>query len=135
VLTPHLLHIYQSSFTNGTSIPFTVEFGVSFSTTSGAAAISIYDPADAFGNGDRYFIDNFGGQGTQLGTQEITTMTLNVVDPTALSQFLNGHFQGKYVDEAGMFTLTSLKFCVRGEPLQPGVCPAKDVQHWVRLYL
>jgi hypothetical protein len=46
---------------------------------------------------------------------------------------LNGHFQGKYIDEAGMFTLTSLKFCIRGEPLQPGVCPAKDVQHWDKI--
>ena len=60
-------------------------------------------------------------------------MTLNVVGPTTLSQFLNGHFQGKYIDEAGMFTLTSLKFCIRGEPLQPGVCPAKDVQHWDKI--
>jgi len=32
-----------------------------------------------------------------------------------------------------MFTLTSLKFCVRGEPLQPGVCPTNDVQHWDKI--
>ena len=69
-----------------------LSLGLSLAQPPELLAISTYDPADAFGNGDRYFIDNFGGQGTQLGTQEITTMTLDVVDPTALSQFLNGHF-------------------------------------------
>ena len=123
------------SFTDGTSIPFTVDFGTSFSTVSEVAATSTYDPADGFGNGDFYFIDNYGGQVTQPGDPEDTTRTLTQVDPTVLSQFVDGSYQGKYVDEQGQFTLTSLKFCITGEeePLPPGVCPAKEVQHLISI--
>ena len=117
------------SFSNGTSIPFTVDFGTSFNTISKVDAINTYDPADGFGNGDFYFIDNYGGQETQPGTSEDTTRTLIQKDPTVLSQFVDGSYQGKYVDERGEFTLMSLKFCITGESLQPGVCAAKDVQH------
>ncbi|MBV9176126.1 MAG: hypothetical protein JO327_08935 [Nitrososphaeraceae archaeon] len=50
-----------------------------------------------------------------------------------MSQFVDDDYQCRYVDEGGKFTLTSLKFCITGEPLQPGVCPAKDVQHWDKI--
>ena len=121
------------SFTNGTLFPFTVNFGTNFSTVSEVAAISTYDPADGFGNGDKYFIQNYGSKGTQSGDPENTNTTHTVVDPIVLSQFVDGSYQDTYVDERGQFTLTLLKFCIIEEPLPqplpPGVCPEKYVQH------
>lgn len=134
VFTPPL----PQSFTNGISLQFTVDFGTSFNKISEVGAISNYDSADKFGDGDEYNIEHFGGQGTQPGTPEVTTITAHMVDPTDLSQFLSqivdGSYQDTYVDKQGKFTLTSLKFCITGEPLPqplpPEVCPAKYVQHW-----
>ena len=121
------------SFSNRTSIPFNVDFGIAFRSISGIVAVSTYDINDAFGNGDKYFIDNYGGQETQTDPPEITTMSLNSIDPSVLIQFIDGTYQGKYVDNEGNFTLTSLKFCIMGEPLHQGVCPAKDVEHWDKI--
>jgi hypothetical protein len=125
-------------FTNGTSFPFTADFGTSFSTISEAKATSTYDSAAGFGDGDYYEIEHFGGQDTQPGESDVTTInqTLNVADPIIVSRFLNqfvdGTYQDTYIDRKGQFTLTSLKLCITGEeePLPPGVCPAKYVQHW-----
>ncbi len=37
------------------------------------------------------------------------------------------------VYEGGMFTLASLKFCIKGERLLPVICPANNVQHWDKI--
>jgi len=129
VFTPPL----PKSFINGTSIPFTVNFGTRFNSILEVDATSNYSSSDPFGNGDGYFIDNFGGQETRPGTAEVTSMTLIQLDPSATTHFLNGTYQGKYNDVAGMFMLESLKFCIKGERLLPVYCPANYVQQWDKI--
>jgi hypothetical protein len=116
------------SFSNGTAIPFTVDFGTGFSSISEVDAISTYDSAHPFGNGSAYFLSKLGGQQTQASN--VTTMMLMVLDPSVTHQFLDGTYQDKYLDEKGVYTLKSLKICITGESVLRTVCLATDVQHW-----
>jgi hypothetical protein len=105
----------------GTILPFKVNLGLSFSSISVVTATSNYDPLDPFGPDGSYFIFNFGGQDQIIGTS--TSKTLSQIDPSVTSEFLDGIFNGTYVDfgfttfppnPTDYFTLTSLKFCVTG---------------------
>ncbi|MCX5885311.1 MAG: hypothetical protein NT096_05305 [Proteobacteria bacterium] len=108
----------------GTMLPFTVDFGISFSSISQVTQHSEFDPDDPFGPDGCYFIDNFGGQ---FGGPERTSTILTSVDPLTNSQFLDGVFEGTYIDygfifteypptPTDYFTLTSLEFCITGIP-------------------
>ncbi len=101
------------SFTTGTSIPFTVNFGGTFSSINAITAYSFFDSTDTFDAADSYFIDNFGGQGPPGGSDSQTEKMLNAVDPTVTNQFLGGTFSGSYISEQGSFTLNKLTFCIQ----------------------
>ena len=79
-------------------------------------AISEYEPTDPFGNGDRYFINNFGGRTTSNGTPQQTISVVNNTNTLVTDRFLNGNFTSKYIGIQGKFTLASLKFCIDGIP-------------------
>lgn len=100
-------------FTTGTSIPFTVNFGGSFSSIHAVTSYSFFDSTDPFVGGDFYFIDNFGGQQTLPGSPPVTEMIVNQIDPTVTSKFLGGTFSGSYSSQQGSFTLNKLTFCIQ----------------------
>jgi hypothetical protein len=102
------------AFASGTSYPFKVNLGTKFSSVSRVIAISKYEPSDPFVSGDKYFIDNFGGQNATTGAQTLTI--LSITDHHITDQFLGGNFTSKYFSKQGKFTLTSLKFCLEGVP-------------------
>jgi hypothetical protein len=104
------------TFTNGTTYPFKVNLGTKFDSISKIIAISKYEPSDPFGNGDKYFISNFGGKNTTTGDPKRTIDILNITDAHKTAQFLGGTFTSKYTSKQGKFTLTGLKFCLEGVP-------------------
>ena len=104
------------TFKNGTAYPFKLSLGTKFNSISMVVAISEYEPSDQFGNGDRYFINNFGGQTTSNGTPQQTISVVNNTNTLVTDRFLNGNFTSKYIGIQGKFTLASLKFCIDGIP-------------------
>ena len=104
------------TFTTGTTYPFKVNLGTKFNSISKVIAISKYEPSDPFGNGDKYFIKNFGGQNTTTGAPSSTIAILNKTDPHITDQFLGGNFTSNYISLQGKFTLAGLKFCLEGVP-------------------
>ena len=104
------------TFTTGTTYPFKVNLGTKFNSISKVIAISKYEPSNPFGNGDKYFINNFGGQNTTTGAPYRTITILNKTDPQKTDQFLGGNFASKYTSVQGKFTLAGLKFCLEGVP-------------------
>ncbi len=104
------------TFKNGTAYPFKLSLGTKFNSISMVVAISEYEPTDQFGNGDRYFINNFGGQTTSNGTPQQTISVVNNTNTLVTDRFLNGNFTSKYIGIQGKFTLASLKFCIDGIP-------------------
>jgi len=104
------------TFPTGTTYPFKVNLGTKFNSISKVIAISKYEPSDPFGNGDKYFISNFGGKNTTTGEPSRTIDILNITDPHKTDQFLGGNFTSNYTSKQGKFTLTGLKFCLEGVP-------------------
>ena len=104
------------SFTTGTAYPFKVNLGTKFNSISQVIAISKFEPSDPFGNGDKYFINNFGGKNTTTGEPNRIIDILNITDPHKTDQFLGGNFTSNYTSKQGKFTLTGLKFCLEGVP-------------------
>ena len=104
------------TFTTGTTFPFKVNLGTKFNSISKVIAISKYEPSDPFGNGDKYFISNFGGKNTTTGDPKRTIDILNITDLHKTNQFLGGNFTSNYASKQGKFTLTGLKFCLEGVP-------------------
>jgi hypothetical protein len=104
------------TFKNGTAYPFKLNLGTKFNFISMVVAISEYLPTDPFGNGDRYIINNFGGQTTSKGSPQQTISVVNNTNSLVTDRFLNGNFTGKYIGIEGKFTLASLKFCIEGIP-------------------
>jgi hypothetical protein len=104
------------SFTTDTTYPFKVNFGTKFNSISKVITISKFKPSDTFGNGDKYFINNFGGKNTTTGEPNRTIDILNITDPHKTDQFLGGNFTSNYTSKQGKFTLTGLKFCLEGVP-------------------
>jgi hypothetical protein len=104
------------TFTTGSTYPFKVNLGTKFNSISRVIAISKYEPSDPFGNGDRYFISNFGGKNTTTGDPKRTIDILNISDLHKTDQFLGGNFTSNYTSKQGKFTLTGLKFCLEGVP-------------------
>ena len=97
-------------------ILFKVNLGTRFNSISKVIAISKYEPSEPFGNGDQYFINNFGGQNTTTGEPNRTIDISNITDPHKTSQFLGGNFASNYTSKQGKFTLAGLKFCLEGVP-------------------
>ncbi|MGB7953687.1 MAG: hypothetical protein WCF23_06875 [Candidatus Nitrosopolaris sp.] len=104
------------TFTTDTTYPFKVNLGTKFNSISQVIAISKFEPSDPFGNGDKYFINNFGGKNTTTGEPNRTIDILNITDPHKTDQFLGGNFTSNYTSKQGKFTLTGLKFCLEGVP-------------------
>jgi len=104
------------TITTGTTFPFEVNLGTKFNSISKVIAISKYEPSDAFGNGDKYFISNFGGKNTTTGDPKRIFDILNITDLHKTGQFLGGNFTSNYASKQGKFTLTGLKFCLEGVP-------------------
>src|SRR6266487_5758634 len=104
------------TFTTGTIYPFKVNLKTKFNSISKVIAISKYEPSNPFGNGNKYFISNFGGQNTTAGAASRTIALLNKTDPHTTDQFLGGNFTSKYISVQGKFTLAGLKFCLEGVP-------------------
>jgi hypothetical protein len=113
------------TFATGTTYPFKVDLGTKFNSISKVVAISKYEPSDPFGNGDKYFITNFGGQNTTTGAPSRTIAILNKTDPHITNQFLGGNITSKYISLQGKFTLAGLKFCLEGVPSNSTVLPKK----------
>ena len=103
-------------FTTDTTYPFKVNLGTKFNSISQVIAISKFEPSDPFGNGDKYFINNFGVKNTTTGEPNRTIDILNITDPHKTDQFLGGNFTSNYTSKQGKFTLTGLKFCLEGVP-------------------
>jgi K319-like protein len=104
------------AFKSGTEYTFKLSLGTKFNSISKVIAISEYEPTDPFGNGDRYFINNFGGQTTSNRTQQQTVSVVNNTNSLITDRFLDGNFTSKYIGIQGKFTLSSLKFCIFGTP-------------------
>jgi hypothetical protein len=104
------------TFTTDTTYPFKVNLGTKFNSISQVIAISKFEPSDPFGNGDKYFINNFGGKNTTTGEPNRTIDILNITDPHKTDQFLGGNFTSNYTSKQGKFTLTGLRFCLEGVP-------------------
>ncbi|MRN61359.1 MAG: hypothetical protein FIO03_04795, partial [Nitrosopumilales archaeon] len=104
------------TFTTDTTYPFKVNLGTKFNSISQVIAISKFEHSDPFGNGDKYFISNFGGKNTTTGEPNRTIDILNITDPHKTVQFLGGNFTSNYTSKQGKFTLTGLRFCLEGVP-------------------
>ncbi|PWU81643.1 MAG: hypothetical protein DLM72_05990 [Candidatus Nitrosopolaris wilkensis] len=104
------------TFTTGTTYPFKVNLGTKFNSISKVIAVSKYEPSDPFGNGDKYFINSFGGQNTSTGEPNRKIDILNITDPHKTDQFLGGNFTSNYTSKQGKFTLAGLTFCLEGVP-------------------
>jgi hypothetical protein len=131
------------SFTVGRSHSFNVNFGTNFTSIDKVAVISSFDPSDPFGPQDAYSIANLGtgygdhnssgvnGKGnvgnsgnrtaveegnnnTRSQKNNTTNTVLTAKDTNITNQFLIGNFTSNYSSVKGSFTLTSLKFCVKG---------------------